>query len=216
RSSEIQQALFESLASQRFLRQWGGEGYAMRRFDEKLEVNRELNVRTMLLNQMLARATVLITNAAQVAVLIVGGLIVVTSAGQSLSPGGLMAFYVLLLRLYAPAGSLAGALQSFIQAADALGRLRNVLDLAVETDPGEAVELAPLRAALRFEEVRLARPNGSLELASPTAEVPAGSNAAFVGPTGSGKASLLGLLSRFDEPSGGVIRWDGTDIRLAR
>src|SRR5439155_1320103 len=79
--------------------------YALRRFDERLEIHRDLNVRTMILGQALARATALITNAAQVAVLIGGGLIVIVSAGRDLSPGGLMAFYVLLLRLYLPAAS---------------------------------------------------------------------------------------------------------------
>jgi ATP-binding cassette, subfamily B, bacterial len=147
-----------------------------------------------------------------VAVLIGGGLIVIVSAGRDLSPGGLMAFYVLLLRLYVPAASFAGSLQTLEQAADALARVRKILDLPPEADPPEAINLGPLRRALVFQDVQLVQPNGKAQLKGLTAEVPVGARVAFVGPTGSGKPSLLSLLARLEEPSGGAIRWDGADI----
>ena len=64
------------------------------------------------------RVTVLITNAVQVAVLVFGGLVVIWSNGQDLSAGGLTAFYVLLLRLYGPAGLFAGAFQTLTLSAE--------------------------------------------------------------------------------------------------
>ena len=77
-------------------------------FRKALDNNRDLNIRNSMITQAFARASVLITNGAQVAVLVAGGLVVIWSNAQDLSPGGLMAFYVLLLRLYGPAGLFAG------------------------------------------------------------------------------------------------------------
>src|SRR5206468_659577 len=134
-----------------------------------------LNIRTTLLSQAVGRATTLITNAAQVAVLIGGGLIVITSAGSALTPGGLMAFYILLLRLYLPAASFAGAIQTLEQAADALARVRRVLDQPPETEPAVAAKVGPLQQALLLEDVGLAQPNGKVQLKGLTLEVPAGS-----------------------------------------
>ena len=110
----------------------------MNRFEEKLQINRDLNVRTTLVTSTFARATMLITNAAQVAILITGGAIVILSNGQELTSGALAAFYLLLLRLYGPAGQFAGATQSLTQGADGLNRLRRIFDQKPEEEALEA------------------------------------------------------------------------------
>jgi subfamily B ATP-binding cassette protein MsbA len=44
-------------------------------------------------------------------------------------------------------------------------------------------------------------------------EIPAGSSAAFVGPTGAGKTTLVNMIPRFYDPASGVVRLDGRDVR---
>lgn len=212
RVTEIQQGLFENLAGQRFFRIWNAGRTVMERFENRLQINRELNIRTTLVTQAFARASMLITNAAQVAVLVVGGLVVILSEGRDLSPGGLMAFYVLLLRLYFPAGLFAGATQTLSQASDGLTRVRRVLDQKPEPEPTNPVEIGPLRDALIFRDVQLVQAGGKVQLKGLNAEVRAGSKVAFVGPTGSGKVSLMTLLPRLEDPTGGAILWDGVDL----
>jgi ABC-type multidrug transport system fused ATPase/permease subunit len=46
--------------------------------------------------------------------------------------------------------------------------------------------------------------------------IPSGSIAAFVGPTGAGRSSLVQLLSRLYDPTSGTSTWDGVDLRTAR
>jgi ATP-binding cassette subfamily B protein len=215
RASEIQQALFENLAGQRFLRIWNACNGVRERFEQRLEVHRDLNIRTAMLGQALARASGIITNVAQLAVLGLGGLLVIMSSGEQLSPGGLMAAYLLLMRLYLPAGSFAGAIQSLEQAADALTRLRKVLDAPVEDEPERASALAPLAGALVLDDLVLVQQNGKARLRGLSAEIRAGTKVAFVGGTGSGAAGLLTLLPRLDEPASGRILWDGQDVREA-
>lgn len=215
RSSEIQQALFENLAGQRFFRLWNARPMIVQRFEEKLQINRDLNIRTTLVAQTFARATSLITNAAQVAVLIVGGLIVILSDGADLTPGALGAFYLLLLRLYGPAGQFAGATQALTQGADGLNRLRRIFDQKEEAEAPDAVDLKPLERAVELRDVELVQPGGKTIWRGITAEIEKGTKVAFVGPTGSGKANLLTVLPRLEDHTGGEILWDGVDTRTA-
>ena len=212
RASEIQQSLFENLAGQRFLRIWNACAVARERFEQRLEVHRDLNIRMAMLGQMLARTSGVITNVAQLAVLGLGGLLVIVSSGEQLTPGGLMAAYLLLMRLYLPAGSFAGAIQSLEQAADALTRLRKVMDQPAEDEAPDAATLAPLSRTLVLEDLMLVQPNGKARLRGLTAEIRAGTKVAFVGASGSGAAGLMTVLPRLDEPTAGRILWDGVDV----
>ena len=66
--------------------------------------------------------------------------------------------------------------------------------------------------AFRLLDVSLSR-GGARILTQVTAAVPAGGVTALVGPSGSGKSSLLRLLNRFDDPDSGRVFVAGTDVR---
>jgi ABC-type transport system involved in Fe-S cluster assembly fused permease/ATPase subunit len=187
----------------------------LERFRERLDINRELNVRNMIITSMLGRTTILITNFAQVSLLVIGGLIVIWSNGADLTAGGLFAFYALLLRLYAPAGIFAGAFQTLSLSADGMERVNRILERKVEEEPAEAVKLAPLKEALRFEDVGFAQVQGKNLLKDVSLAIPTGSTVAFVGPTGAGKATLMQLLPRLHDVTEGRITWDGVDLKQA-
>ena len=58
----------------------------------------------------------------------------ILTEGRDLTAGALAAFYLLLLRLYTPAGQFAGATQSLTQGADGLNRLRRIFDQKPEEE----------------------------------------------------------------------------------
>ncbi|MCC7366905.1 MAG: cyclic nucleotide-binding domain-containing protein [Chloroflexi bacterium] len=215
RNQEIQQSVIENMNAQTLLKTWNQRESVMERFSEKLNLNRELNIRNAMITQAFARASVLITNGVQVAVLVAGGLVVIWTQGQDLSPGGLMAFYVMLLRLYAPAGLFAGAFQTLTLSADGLDRVSAVLNRKVEVDPPDAVALQPLRDSVKLENAGYAQTKGKSILKGVNVEIKAGSKIAFVGPTGAGKAALMQLLPRVADPTEGKIIWDGVDLGSA-
>ena len=215
RNQEIQQAVIENMNSQTLLKTWNQQASVMERFREKLTNNKELNIRNAMITQAFARASVLITNGAQVAVLVAGGLIVIWSNGQDLSPGGLMAFYVLLLRLYGPAGLFAGAFQTLTLSADGLDKFSAVLNRKAEADASNAIMIGPLRDAIRFEGLGYAPTKGKSVLKGLDVEIKRGMRIAFVGPTGAGKAALMQLLPRVADPTEGKITWDGVDLSQA-
>lgn len=80
----------------------------------------------------------------------------------------------------------------------------------------EALKLAaqPRRANVAFKDVSFAYPKAPIPaLDRVTFDVPAGKTVALVGPSGGGKSTILNLLLRFYDVSGGTIEIDGQDIR---
>jgi ATP-binding cassette subfamily B protein len=88
----------------------------------------------------------------------------------------------------------------------------------LEDDAAEAVEPAGLRELehvkghVRFEDVTFRFPNSGQGVADISFDVKAGQTIAIVGPTGSGKTTLINLLQRVHAPQHGRILIDGVDI----
>jgi ATP-binding cassette subfamily B protein len=161
------------------------------------------------------------------AVLLIGGEAVIHA---HLKLGQFTAFYLYLNMLITPMRSL-GVTLNLAQRATASGaRVFQLLDREprLRDRPG-APELPPgsghvqLRGVtLRYErahdelsvepELRVARP-GRAVLRDIDLDVPAGKTVALVGPTGSGKTSLVALISRLYDPSEGAVLLDGVDER---
>ena len=96
-------------------------------------------------------------------------------------------------------------------------RLRELLDARPSVSderrrPGAGGGLGPLRGDIRFENVSL-RYGDRTVLDGVNLHVPAGTFVGITGPTGSGKTLLAGLVTRSLDPTGGVVRIDGRDVR---
>ena len=154
-------------------------------------------------------------------------------AAGATSIANLVSFILLLFLLIRPLGSAFGAYSSVQTALGALARIQEVLDITTEDElpqVGELVPRAPQNdVALEFVGVdfEYAAPVATAE-ASPIEPVAAetapsvlknvsfkvarGSRVAIVGPSGAGKSTILSLIERFYEPTGGEIRLDGQVI----
>jgi ATP-binding cassette, subfamily B, multidrug efflux pump len=93
-------------------------------------------------------------------------------------------------------------------------RIFEVLDVPSEVDA--APEALPLPARrghrVRFEQVQFGYSPDTLIIKNMTLEAQAGKTIALVGPTGAGKTTIINLLTRFYEISGGQVSIDGIDI----
>ena len=121
---------------------------------------------------------------------------------------------------YEPIKKLGSIQNQYKQALASLQRIDDILD-AEETirEPEHPVEMPEIRGELRFKNVSFSYDTGEDEqkdtpaLSEVNLTIPAGEVVALVGPSGAGKTTLAGLLSRFHDPSAGSVLLDGVDLR---
>jgi ATP-binding cassette subfamily B protein len=93
-------------------------------------------------------------------------------------------------------------------------RIFELLDVKQEiTDKPDAVELPPIKGSIVFENVSFKYETGPEVLHDVSFRVEPGETAALVGPTGAGKSTMMSLIARFYDVTGGRILIDGRDIR---
>jgi ATP-binding cassette, subfamily B, multidrug efflux pump len=152
----------------------------------------------------------LIADISSVAILLYGGMLVINHA---LTLGELVAFTAYVTQIVTPVRYLGMVLPAITIAGASAERVFEILDTApmVNDEPG-APDLMLERGEVRFENVSFAygRQTGVLKNISFTAEPR--QVIALLGPTGSGKTSVVNLIPRFYDPTAGCITIDGIDI----
>ncbi|MFF0298328.1 ABC transporter ATP-binding protein [Kitasatospora sp. NPDC004614] len=135
----------------------------------------------------------------------------------TLTIGALVAYLLYIDLFFAPVNQLSQIFDGYQQAAVGLGRIRELLRTPTSTPQAEQpVAVGALRGEIDFENVSFAY-NGGGEgnpevLAGIDLHIPAGQTVALVGETGAGKSTLVKLVARFYDATGGTVRVDGTDL----
>ena len=147
------------------------------------------------------------------------GLLIVAAFGTSqvlggqLEIGALVAFFVLTRYLYEPVGRLHQLNQIFQSGRAAGERVFEIMDSAPEVDEGANQPRKPISGNVTYREVSFSYDPKLPVLHEVSLEARAGEMIALVGPTGAGKSTLVNLLVRFYEFTGGQITIDGTPLR---
>jgi ATP-binding cassette subfamily B protein len=116
-----------------------------------------------------------------------------------------------------PLNDLANQWNTLLSAVAGAERVFDVLGEEEERkDEGAAVELAAVKGAVAFEDVTFAYEGRNATISDVSFAVNPGETIALVGPTGAGKTTLIQLLCRFYDASGGRIMIDGRDSRTIK
>ncbi|MCA1292854.1 ABC transporter ATP-binding protein/permease [Paenibacillus sp. alder61] len=127
--------------------------------------------------------------------------------------GVILAMSSYAARFWQPILNLSNLYNSFINAVAYLERIFETLDEPVTvSDVPNAKELPPVKGHVRFDDVTFAYDPGHNILEHLSFDVKAGESIALVGPTGAGKTTVVNLISRFYNLTGGQILVDGHDI----
>ena len=151
-----------------------------------------------------------IGNLAYVVVCVVGALLAIN--GQ-ITFGVIVAFIVYIRLFTQPLSTLAQAATTLQSTAAASERVFEFLGEAELSDESSCTkELKDIKGDVEFDDVHFGYTSEKTIISDFNAKVMAGQKVAIVGPTGAGKTTLVNLLMRFYELSGGKITLDGTDI----
>lgn len=152
-----------------------------------------------------------IGNLGFVAVCVVGA---VLALDGTISFGVIVAFIMYVRYFTQPLSQIAQAAQNLQSASAAGGRVFEFLEEAEMEDETRKVNtLATAAGKVSFDQVKFAYENsGNLVIKNFSTEVKPGQKVAIVGPTGAGKTTLVNLLIRFNELTGGEIYIDDTPI----
>jgi ATP-binding cassette subfamily B multidrug efflux pump len=145
-------------------------------------------------------------------VVYVGGTAVL---GRSITPGVLIAFVLYVDRFFEPIRDLSRRFDTFQSTMAGGERILDLLNTEVEVqDAPDAMEMGAISGAVRFENVSFHYSDDpTLVLDQIYLDVNAGETVALVGETGAGKTTIIKLLTRFHDATGGCVRVDGTDLR---
>ncbi len=224
RIAELTAEAEENVSGIRIVKAFAREEHQLNRFRRAVERVFDQSIYSNRLRAFYTPLIGLLPQAGIALVLFVGGREVING---NLTLGEFTAFYTYLVILAAPMRMLGIALGMAQRAVASGNRLFEVLDREPRIEsPPEAGPLPPGggRVELRGVTLRYSAPaaganggrpapEGPEALAGIDLEVEEGRTVALVGPSGSGKTSLVALIARLYDPSEGVVRVDGADVR---
>lgn len=212
-TAELNQILQETISGHQVVKSFGAEHFESNRFQEAAHRLRRSNLKYVA-QQAIASPLIEFMGAVTIVALVTYARTQIQQ-GQ-MSTGEFTSFVIALLMLYEPVKRLVGIHNIFQQALGASQKVFEYLDREIQvTERPDARELKKFTQTIHFENVTFRYPNApeGFQLDNMTLEVKAGQIVALVGPSGAGKSTLASLLPRFYDPTSGVIKIDGIDVR---
>ena len=212
KSADLSGYLQDALSGIRETMGFARQAHEQARFDRMSGAYSEANLRAMVLWSLYSPGMILLAGLGTVLILWYGAGEVL---GERLTLGELVLFLSYLAMFYVPINQIHSLNHMLQHALAASERVFEVLDAVPEVvdRPGAVIPAYRLRGAVRFEDVRFHYRPELPVVQGLSLSVAAGERVALVGPSGAGKSTMLKLLMRFYDVTGGAVLIDGQDIR---
>ena len=210
RLSEMNTAAQENIAGNRVVKAFAREEYEKEQFDRRNEAFMESNLSINKLWLSFFPFIELLANAMMLITVFVGGLFII--AGE-LTPGQLAVFTSLSWALSNPMRELGNLLNDLQRFSTSAQKVMEVYYAAPHiVDSPDAVDHGRMEGRIEFKHVSY-RLDGKTIIDDVSFTVEPGQTVAVMGPTGSGKTTLINLLERFYDVSDGEILVDGANVK---
>ncbi len=209
--AEMTSVLEQNLRGAKIVKAFAQEDAEIARFDE--ENGKWFDLAQAQVSAMTKHIPLLdfIASLSSVVIIWLGGRLVIEGG---LTLGELVAFTTYLGQLIAPVRRLGVIIPAVAMASAAGERIYSILDAQSEvTDSPDARKLPPISGNVRFTDVSFSYFNQRVVLDRLNFEARAGEVVALLGATGSGKSTIINLIPRFYDVTGGRITLDGIDVR---
>lgn len=201
----------ENLLGTRVVRAFCKEEEEIADFDAKNNALTEMQTAVGRISAFMNPATFVLINLAIIALIYIGAIRVDSGA---ISRGAVVALYNYMSQILVELIKLANLIISVTKAIACGNRIQSVLDIEPGTVPGTVTDgNENSEYSVEFDKACLSY-NGSEEsLHNIDLKIPRGSSIGVIGSTGSGKTSLVNLIPRFYDVTGGCVLVDGVDVR---
>ena len=210
RLSEMNTAAQENIAGNRVVKAFAREEYEKEQFDRRNEAFMESNLSINKLWLSFFPFIELLANAMMLITVFVGGLFIISG---EITPGQLAVFTSLSWALSNPMRELGNLLNDLQRFSTSAQKVMEVYYAAPHiVDSPDAVDHGRMEGRIEFKHVSY-RLDGKTIIDDVSFTVEPGQTVAVMGPTGSGKTTLINLLERFYDVSDGEILVDGANVR---
>ncbi|AFY35478.1 ABC transporter ATP-binding protein [Calothrix sp. PCC 7507] len=208
---ELSAKLEEDIGSVREAQAFNRVNLNIAEFDALNAANRDANVEAVAITAAFLPSIDFLNTLATAGVLAYGGYLGVTGAA---TVGVVTSFLLYVQQFFRPIQILS---QFYTQAQSAFAGLERIFSLLDEPsqlqDAADAVEMPPIQGEVTFEQVTFGYNPDQLVLKGVDLHASPGQMVALVGPTGSGKSTIINLILRFYDVSGGAVKIDSFDVR---
>jgi subfamily B ATP-binding cassette protein MsbA len=211
KQSELLSIVEEVLTSIRVVKAFAREDYEERKFASHSRDNVEAALQARSIKAKLSPVVEVIVAMGTCLVLWYGARLAL--AGQ-LSAGLLIVFLLYLGKMYKPMRELSKMTDTVSKAAVGYERIQEVLEIESRVRDLPRAQKAPrLKGKIEFDNVSFSYDENNPVLKNISFKIEPGQVAAVVGPSGTGKTTIISLIPRFYDPRSGQVRIDGRDVR---
>jgi len=214
--SKLLSVVQEVLGSIRVVKAFAREDYEIHRLEGESLETVEASLKARALKARLVPIVTIVTGIGTCAVLYFGGKSAVDYK-YGLTGGGIYLFITYIRSMYKPMQDISKAMDSYTKADVGYERIQEVLSNKNEMcDVPGARDLPPIKGQISIEHVDFWYTEDQPVLKDVNISVEPGKTIALVGPTGSGKTTIVNLIARFYDPIHGVVKIDGYDIKQVK
>ncbi len=215
REGKMLSVLQEVLGSIRVVKAFARENYEVQRLEGQSLETVEAALKARKLKAKLTPTVSVVTAVGTALVLYYGGKWALDFHGMT--PGSIYVFLTYIKNMYKPMQDISKIMDSYTKADVGYERIKEVIESEGEQrDSPDAKDAPKLRGDIRFEHVDFGYNQQQCILNDVNMHVVAGMTVALVGPTGSGKSTLVNLIPRFYDAIKGRVLVDGQDVKLLK